>query len=35
VTSDVNVAKVNIRWHYKGVTGSGGGWSGTYSVIPN
>jgi VCBS repeat-containing protein len=33
VTSDVNVAKVNIRWHYKGVTGSGGGWSGTYSVI--
>jgi hypothetical protein len=33
VISDVKVPKVNIRWHYKGVTGSGGGWSATYSVI--
>jgi VCBS repeat-containing protein len=36
VTSgDVEVPTVNIRWHYKGVTGSGGGWSATYSVIPH
>jgi VCBS repeat-containing protein len=36
VTSgDVQVPKVNVRWHYKGVTGSGGGWSATYSVIPH
>jgi VCBS repeat-containing protein len=31
----VQVPKVNIRWHYNGVTGSGGGWSATYSVSPH
>jgi streptogramin lyase len=35
VTSTAQVAKVNVRWHYKGQTGSGGGWSGTYSVTPH
>ena len=34
VTSDVQVPKVNIRWHYKGATGAGGGWSGASSVTP-
>ena len=27
--------KVNVRWHYTDEHGTGGGWSGTYSVIPN
>jgi hypothetical protein len=31
----VQVPKVNVRWHYNGVTGSGGEWSATYSVIPH
>ncbi len=35
VTSDVQVPKVNVRWHYKGQTGPAGGWSGTYSVTPS
>jgi hypothetical protein len=31
----IRVPKVNVRWHYNGVTGSGGGWSATYSVVPH
>jgi hypothetical protein len=33
VTSTDTQDKVNIRWHYK--DGTGGGWSGTYSVTPS
>jgi hypothetical protein len=33
VTSSDTQDKVNVRWHYK--DGTGGGWSGTYSVIPS
>jgi hypothetical protein len=27
--------KVNVRWHYTDDQGTGGGWSGTYSVLPS
>ncbi len=33
VTSTDKKDKVNVRWHYMDVTG--GGWSGTFSVIPS
>ncbi|HST24408.1 MAG TPA: right-handed parallel beta-helix repeat-containing protein, partial [Gaiellaceae bacterium] len=33
VTSTDTKDKVNVRWHYLDVTG--GGWSGTYSVVPS
>jgi len=33
VTSTDKVDKVNVRWHYMDVTG--GGWSGTYTVVPS
>jgi hypothetical protein len=33
VLSDDKEDKVNVRWHYS--DGTGGGWSGTYSVIGN
>jgi hypothetical protein len=35
VLSDDKQDKVNVRWHYKVEDGTGGGWSGTYSVIGN
>jgi len=33
ITSTDTKDKVNVRWHYLDVTG--GGWSGTYSVVPS
>ncbi len=33
VTSTDKKDKVNVRWHYMDMTG--GGWSGTYSVVPS
>lgn len=39
-TADVQGSKVNVRWHYRGMSDTGqylgsGGWSGTYSVTPS